>query len=94
MPRQVVPEDDEDDLEQLALEDRSSPSRLPVAHLVHATSGSTAATALARASPVQLVQHILAIAHAARRLLHWLAVLSLVAQLALVGRNPGDSSML
>ena len=94
VPRQVIPKADEDALAQLALEDRGSPRCIPVAQLVHTTSGSTAITALARASPVQLVQDILAIAHEARRLLHWLAVLSLLVRLALIGRNPGDSSVL
>ena len=47
-----------------------------------------------RAPPVELVQYVLAVAHEARRLLHRLAVLCLLAKLALVGRNSRNSSML
>ena len=94
VPRQVIPKADENSLAQFALEDRGPPRRLPVAQLVCATLGSAATTTLASASTVQLVQNILAVAHEARRLLHRFAVLSLLAQLALVGCDSGDSQVL
>ena len=91
--RQVIPEADENAFAQLALEDRGSPRCLPIAQLVYTTLGSATVTAFACASSV-LVQDILAVAHETRRLLHRLAILCLLAELALVSRDSRNSSVL
>ena len=94
MPRQVVPEADEYTFTELSLKDRCSPGCLPVAQLMHTAPGHTAVAALARASPVELVQYVFAFAHEARRLPYRLAMICLSAELSLVGRDLRNSLML
>ena len=94
MPRRVVPEANENTFSEFMLKDRRSPCCLLVAQLMRTAAGSTAVAALACASPVELVQYVLAVAHGARRLLHRLAILCLLAELALVGRDSRNSSVL
>ena len=94
MSRPIILEADESPLTEFTLEDRCSPRRLPIAQLMRAAPGPAAVTAFACAHPVELVQDVLSVAHEARRLPHRLAFLCLLAELALVGCDPRNSSVL
>ena len=94
MSSQVILQANQHRFAKLALEDSCPPRYLAFALLVNPAAWSTAVAASASTPPMKLLQDVFAIAHKSRRLSHWIAAICLLTELALVGRNARDTSML
>ncbi len=94
MSSEVVLETDKHRFAQLPLKDRRSPGGFAVTQLVSASPWARTSSASALTPSMQLLEHVLAVAHETGWLTDGLAIVCLLAQLALVTGDAPNSAML